>query len=333
MSKYSVESAMGFDFPQQTKKSDPIIFYGSDDFIKETTQAIEALDTYNLGKMIISEEADRNKRFITKLNSFCENNIPKGNEYRACESFLDNCLMSLEKEITIDERKANDSKHIRNLSGVKWIFACWKTYSTYRTIVGGPASILRGLAMSGIGSIIQGCISCDPVDTGADILKDPKCKAAIQKFKDKKGKDKMCSISDLKKTTDIVRTKAGFLNWVLTNDADGGDIDLQREEMICIKNVDGVTVVVSQISPSVSRDMNQAFRKLRVLVVTAIYKDGTKVKSKNICRGYIRAGGDMGKSDESFNYLMDNYAYGQEAYEKEMEDTAAWFKKALKSKK
>ena len=38
-----------------------------------------------------------------------------------------------------------------------------------------------------------------------------------------------------------------------------------------------------------------------------IVKEGDKIKTKNICRGYIHAGGDMGKSDENFKFIIFSY--------------------------
>lgn len=337
MSKYSVESAMGFDFSNISKptQSEEVYFFGSDDYVKSVTESIESADLINLTKMIISEEADKNKRFISRINNFCENYIPKkGIEYKSCESLLDNCLISLEANVDKAEKKLNKSLNTKNMNGLQWFTSILKTVGLAAAVISGPAAVAKVLATTGIKSIIQGCISCDPVETGSDILKDPKCKSAIKKFKDKKGKEKMCSIKELKDSSQEIKSKAGFLNFILSNDTDSRDINLQNEKMICIKNVDGVTVIVSQLSPRVSSDFNQLFNKVCVLIVTAAYKEGNKIKTKNICRGYIRAGGDMGKSDENFKFIMDNYAHGQEEYNyfDTNDNSASWFKKALTKK-
>ena len=298
----SMEAAMGFDMTPNKKRTTSIYFTNNDDFIKQATQAIEDLDYLNIAKMCIEKHSNEQKRMISKLNDFVETYIPKNTQYsNTCESYLNECIMSLETRLNeMDKKRLNEQRQV---------------------------------SAAGIGTVIRGCKSCDPVKVGQDILNDPKCKEAIKKFKLLKGKDNMCTIQELKNYGKTIRTKTGFLNALLTGDVDGKNINIQNKEAICIKNVDGVTVVVSQLLPFYGSNDLRQLRNLRVLVVTAIYKSGKKLKSKNIARGYIEAGGDMNRSSSEealFKDIMDTYCEGMESLGPDLvQDSAIWAKSAI----
>ena len=346
----SMEAAMGFDMTPNKKRTTSIYFTNNDDFIKQATQAIEDLDYLNIAKMCIEKHSNEQKRMISKLNDFVETYIPKNTQYsNTCESYLNDCIISLETRLNeMDKKRLNEQRQVSAASGLQWFVGILRGFdlgSNIGQIAGGLAvgsgkiagagvsTLLWQLAFTGIGTVIQGCKSCDPVKVGQDILNDPKCKEAIKRFKLLKGKDNMCTVQELKNYGKTIRTRTGFLNAVLTGDVDGKNINIQNKEAICIKSVDGVTVVVSQLLPFYGSNDLRQLRNLRVLVVTAIYKSGKKLKSKNIARGYIEAGGDMNRSSSEealFKDIMDTYCEGMESLGPDLvQDSAIWAKSAI----
>lgn len=339
--------AMGFDMSTPVKNPrKQITLNGSDDAIRVFTEAVEALDTINIAKRIYNESVDQTRRMLSNMNTFCEQYVPKNsNASRGCEEYIDNCIASLEASVN-----ENIKIQKKNMSGIQWFNGIVRSLGYASSVInpiykgvkvgnaigsmfghsGTGSAIGAGFGISsaatnvalifakiGLGTIIANCISCNPVRVGEDILKEPRCIYAINKFKEKHGPERMATVQDLKAYSKSIKTKAGFLNFILTGDVDGKDINITNKQAICIKQINGVLCVVSQLAPFFgSQDLRQ-LGDLRVLVVTAIYKSRNgNLKSKNIARGYISRGGDMNRSSSSegfFDYMMDNYAFGIES--------------------
>lgn len=318
----SVESMIGFDTStfNNKKQHTPVEFFSSDDATKMFVEAVESLDTINICNMLNERNYNAKRNLITKLDMFSETYLKnKPYEKHSTESFLNNCLQSMEEGA--DTTVGGGGAFIAGWRTGKLITTpidfvkSAKEFGLKNTTKATVNNLGSMLIRMGLGTIIQHCISCGSFNYGEDILKSDKCLNIIERFKIKKGKENMCPLQDIKKSSDIIRTKAGFLSWLLTGDVSGVNIRNFNPSMIAMKNINGVSVVVCKLLPFFnSLDLKQ-LAGYGVIIVTAIYKNKFgKIKSKNIARGYLLPHGVMNREDytETFEHLMDNYMFGEE---------------------
>lgn len=331
---FSVESFLGMSEikTKKTKNNSSFESMTADEMTSLFYASIEDLDNLNILNELNKQHFNQKQQMITALNSFSERFLHnKLDEKRAVESYLDNCIASME----IQQEKP--------ISGIQFVGGINRAMNYGAAVgslgIGGKATmtglgaIAGELVALGFGSLIQGCRSCGTFSVGTDIFKSPKCLQRLEQFKAKHGKDAMCTPSDVKKSFNTVRTKSGFLNYILTGDIGGNDLKDIKPELISLKTINGVTCCVTALFPFYgSLDLKQ-LAKYSVLIVTGMYKkpDG-KIKTKNICRGYLIPHGKIkAKGEESFESLLDGYAYGCEKYQYlyNQNDPTYWFKKSI----
>lgn len=166
--------------------------------------------------------------------------------------------------------------------------------------------IIKGLVNYGLSvgcmTILSSIISCGKFNDGTEILKSPKCLNKIANFKNKY-KHQLASLNDVKNDP-AVRSKSGLLKYIFLGQTSGKKINELEAHDVAIRNVDGVTVSIVQLTPFIgSVDLKQ-LAGLRIIIVTAYYHDGNKLKSKNLCQGYIAKGAQVNKSgEELLNFI------------------------------
>lgn len=166
--------------------------------------------------------------------------------------------------------------------------------------------IIKGLAGYGLSvgcmSIISSIISCGKFNDGTEILKSPKCLNKIANFKNKY-KNQLASLNDVKNDP-TARSKSGFLKYIFLGQVSGKKINELEAHDVAIRNVDGVTVSIVQLTPFIGTVDLKQLAGLRIIIVTAYYHDGNKLKSKNLCQGYIAKGAQVNKSgEELLNFI------------------------------
>lgn len=270
MSEFSIERAMGFSTTKSTPKvaKDDHLFLINDDRVKLLAESVENADTINTYQMLQERCLEEKRRMIAKLNRFSENHLANHKtEKHSVECYLNNCLLSMER----DEAP---------LSGPGVVNALTR---------GGQIGKLVSHFPSFVATAIKGCTSCGDFDKAEDILKSQKLLEKVDKFKASKGDENMATIQELKKGASKVRTKAGFVGWLLNGDTSGTKISKLNPSATIIKDVKGVTCVVVKLNPFMStNDFKVQYKGYDLLIVTAIYKNKSgKLKSKNIARGYL----------------------------------------------
>lgn len=329
---FSIESFIGGTSEIENKKNKSISSFESmnnDEITSMFYASIEDLDNINILNDLNKQHFNQKQQMITALNAFSEKYLyNKTDEKHAVESYLDNCIASME---------INQVKPMSGLQAVVGIDRAFRHGSTVGTLVTSPllgvGMLARELINLGFGSLIQGCRSCGTFSVGTDIFKSPKCLHRLEQFKFKHGKDAMCTPTDVKNAFNNVRTKAGFLSYILTGDTAGNDLKDIHPDLISMKTINGVTCCVTALYPYYgSMDLKQ-FAKYSVLIVTGMYKASNgKIKTKNICRGYLVPHGTIkAKGEESFESLLNEYAHGCEKYQYlyNQTDPTYWFKKSI----
>lgn len=336
----SMETIMGFDFstPESTiskQKESRLPIYSYEDATALFVESIETLDYIMLCDQLINRSIEEKRRMISKLDAFNEKHLKNNPEEKhSVERYLNNCLLSMEKSFAatsgpaILERAGRLASIYSQPISKKVGFTVGRSLlkSGIRQSVGrgavaatGGKALFRGLLgtliASGIGTIIQQCRTCGNFEYGEDILKSPKCLDMIEKFKERVGEENLPSMAEVLANSRTIRTKAGFISWLLTGDISGTRLDKLNASMVCIRNVNGVVCAVVKLMPILnSLDLKQ-FAGMGVIVVTAMYKRGDKVRSTNLARGYLLRKGTINRgmaAQENFNYYMNDYIHGQE---------------------
>ncbi len=263
MSEFSIERAMGFDTTKSSssKQNSGYHFLINDDRVKLLAESVENADTINTYQMLQERCLEEKRRMITKLNKFSENHLASHKtEKHSVECYLNNCLLSMER----DEAK----------SGLGVVQHIGKMVFNFPSFVR---------------TAIKGCTSCGEFEKAEDILKSAKLLDKVANFKASKGDENMATVQELKQGGSKVRSKAGFLSWLLTGDVSGTKISKLNPSATIIKDVKGVTCVVVKLDPYLNtNDWKVKRHGYGLLIVTAIYKNKSgKLKSKNIARGYL----------------------------------------------
>lgn len=263
MSEFSIERAMGFSTTKSTPKAtkDNYLFLINDDRVKLLAESVENADTINTYQMLQERCLEEKRRMIAKINRFGENHLSNHKtEKHSIECYLNNCLLSMERDSA------------KSALGV--------VQNINKMAVDFP---------SFVATAIKGCTSCGEFEKAEDILKSTKLLEKVEKFKASKGDENMATVQELKQGGSKVRSKAGFLSWLLTGDVSGTKISKLNPSATIIKDVKGVTCVVVKLDPYWNtNDWKVKRQGYGLLIVTAIYKNKSgKLKSKNIARGYL----------------------------------------------